>query len=74
MSDPSDNAAFEMALNRLGVRLPPADIEQLRRAFQRQRTALRSWEEQVVATTEPAHAFSLRDFSSGEPPHLPKLP
>jgi hypothetical protein len=73
MSDPSDNAAFEMALNRLGWQLPPADIEQLRRAFQRQRTALRSWEEQVFATTEPAHAFSLCDFSSGEP-HLAKLP
>jgi hypothetical protein len=61
MSDPSDNAAFEVALNRLGVRLPEADIEQLRRAFQRQRIALRSWEEQVSPTTEPAHAFSLRE-------------
>jgi hypothetical protein len=68
MSDPSDNAAFEMVLNRLGVRLPQADIEQLRRAFQRQRTALRSWEEKVFPTTEPAHAFSLRDSSSDEPP------
>jgi hypothetical protein len=64
MSDPSDNAAFEMALNRLGLRLPPADIEQIRRAFQRQRTALRSWDEHVSPTTEPAHAFSLRDSSS----------
>lgn len=61
MNDPSDNAAFEMALNRLGVRLPQADIEQLRRTFQRQRIALRSWEEQVPPTTEPAHAFSLRE-------------
>jgi hypothetical protein len=74
MSDPSDNAAFEMALNRLDLRLPPADIEQIWRAFQRQRTALRSWEEQVLATTEPAHAFSPYDSSSGEPPHLAKLP
>jgi hypothetical protein len=65
MSDPSDNAAFEMALNRLGVRLPQADIEHLRRAFQRQRTALRSWEDQVIPTTEPAHAFSVRETSSG---------
>jgi hypothetical protein len=61
MSDPSDNAAFEMALNRPGVRLPEADIEQLRRTFQRQRIALRSWEEQVSPTTEPAHSFSLRE-------------
>ena len=64
MSDPSDNAAFDMALNRLGVQLPPADIEQLRRTFQRQRTALRSWEQQVSPTTEPAHVFSLRDSYS----------
>ena len=64
MSDLTDNAAFEMALNRLGLRLPPADIEQLRRAFQRQRTVFRSWEELVSPTTEPAHAFSLSDSSS----------
>jgi hypothetical protein len=66
MSDPSDDAAFEGALNRLGVRLPPAEIEQLRRAFQRQRAALRSWEEEIDPTTEPAHVYSLRES-------LPKL-
>jgi hypothetical protein len=69
MSDPSDDAAFEMALNRLGLRLPPAEIEQLSRAFQRQRTALRSWEEQVSPTTEPAHVFRCCDSSKivGDP-------
>jgi hypothetical protein len=60
MSDESDNAAFEMALKRLGVQLPRADIEQLRRAFQRQRAAVQSWEKLVSPTTEPAHTFSLR--------------
>jgi hypothetical protein len=67
MRDASDNSAFTMALKALGVQLPEADIEQLRRAFQRQRAAVRSWEEEVLPTTEPAHAFSLRDSSYGEP-------
>jgi hypothetical protein len=64
MSDASDNATFEMALKRLGVQLPQADVEQLRRAFQRQRAAVRSWEEFVSPTIEPAHTFSLRAYES----------
>jgi hypothetical protein len=65
MSPTSDNAAFEMALKRLGVQLPQPDIEQLRRAFQRQRAAVQSWEEQFPRTTEPTLCFSLRDSCSG---------
>jgi hypothetical protein len=47
------------------VQLPQPDIEQLRRAFQRQRAAVQSWEEQFPRTTEPTLCFSLRDFCSG---------
>ena len=61
MSHLDEDADFEQRLSALGIDLPPQEIAHLRRTFKRQRAALRSWEERVPPTTEPALVFALGD-------------
>jgi hypothetical protein len=61
MSQPGEDAEFEAKLKALGIALPPQEVAHLHRTFLRQRAALRSWEERVPPTTEPALVLRLRD-------------
>lgn len=65
MTHSDDDGEFERRLAALGIDLPAEEIAHLRRTFVRQRAALRTFEERVPPTTEPALVLVLRDDVAG---------
>lgn len=59
MSTTAGEAVVVSILTGMGLDLPRAEIEHLTRTFQRQREAVRSWQQIVPPTTEPALVLTL---------------